>query len=137
MIQDHQVFDLLGRKTFEKAVVKSPLRMLGSFPDEACFYYVVKGTTKTYTEEEQIITNQENGVLLHCGNYLNEFLDSGDYEFCEAVAVHLYPEILKEIYNQDFPDFLVNVEKIKPIKYQTVQASELLKVWRKSDNGMS
>lgn len=127
MIKSYQQFDLFGKKTFEKAVIEPPFRFSAEMSNEACFYYVVNGCTEVIAPTEKITTNTEEGVVMQCGNYFNDYLASQDMGYCEAIAIHLYPEVLKALYDKELPDFLLKVGKIKPFGYEKVEASALLK----------
>ncbi len=127
MIKAYQQFDLYGRKIFEKAIIEPPFRIMAEMPNEACFYYVLTGCANVYTPLEKLTTMSEEGMVMQCGNYLNEYISSSDIQYCEAIAVHLYPEVLKMIYDKEFPDFLLSVKEIKPVKYAKLAASTLLK----------
>ncbi|MFK7920578.1 MAG: helix-turn-helix transcriptional regulator [Bacteroidia bacterium] len=127
MIQAHQQFDLLGKKIFEKAVLQPPFRIPAEMPNEACFYYIVSGCAEVITPMGTITGEANEGIVLKCGNYFNDYLNGVEGEFCEAVAVHFYPEVLKLIYDKDFPDFLLEVENAKPIKLEKIAGSQLLK----------
>jgi len=129
MIKDYRQLDLFGKKAFEKAIMEPPFRFSAEMPNEACFYYLVEGCSSTYTSSGKVKTMSSEGLVLRCGNYFNEYLASNNSSYCEAIAVHFYPDMLKMIYDKDFPDFLVNVEKIKPIRYEKVQTSALLKTY--------
>lgn len=126
MIKAYQQFELLGKKTFEKAVVKPPFRLIAEMPNEACFYYVVSGEAGVLLPTERVDLAAAEGLVLRCGNYLNDYLQSSQYEECEAIAIHLYPEVLKALYDQDFPDFLLDANEIQPLQYDRVRGSALL-----------
>ena len=127
MITKHQQFDLFGKKTFEKAVAKPPYRFIYQMPNEACFFYIVQGCSSIVapTENTMILTNE--GVVMQCGNYMAEVFSDNDAEYCVAIAIHLYPEVLKIIYDKEFPDFLLQMEKVKPLVMEKHKASALLK----------
>lgn len=127
MFKLHRQFDLFEKKVFEKAVLDASIRMVGSFPDEACFFYLVEGSAKVYTPTEKIIKEKQEGLALQCGTYLNEFLCTSEGEYCEAIAIHLYPDVIKNLYDKDFPNFLTQVGKVKPIPYRKYERSSLLK----------
>lgn len=127
MIVQHQNFELLGKPIFEKAVITPPFRIIADMPNEACFYYVIRGSAQTYTPHGLLPTSTEEGIVLQCGTYFNEYLIQPDHNNCEAIAVHFYPEILKKIYDNDFPDFMQQVEKVQPLRYEIVKASTLLR----------
>ncbi len=127
MIRDHQQFELFNRKVFEKAIVKPPFRLIAAMPNEACFYYILSGCTTVVTATERVAIPQADGLVLQCGNYLCEFLVDQEVEYCEAIAIHLYPEVLKTIYDKELPNFLLEVDKIQPVPYQKIPSSTLLK----------
>ena len=45
-------------------------------------------------------------VLLRCGNYFTNAIQKHSAKTCEVYAVHLYPDILKELYKNEFPNFI-------------------------------
>lgn len=127
MIKEYQQFDLLEKKVFEKVILEPPFRLQASMPNDACFYYLVGGSASITTPNEHITTETDEGVVLKCGNYLNDYLSSAEHEYCEAIAVHFYPEVLKGIYEKEFPEFLLEVGKVEPVKYGKIKSSALLK----------
>lgn len=130
MITAYQQFDLFGKKTFEKAVMEAPYRFTYEMPNEACFFYMIAGTCDMLTPSKKAIVETQEGVAMQCGNYLaNIISNDASSNYCEAIAVHFYPEVLKSIYDKDFPDFLANVDKIKPIGVQKHTTSTLLKTY--------
>lgn len=131
MITDHQAFQLAGRKTFERVVGCPPLRVPVTMPDEACFYYVVEGDSRTYTPQGPVRQQASEGLVLRCGNYFTEFLSSRSNRF-EAIAIHLYGDTLRLIYDRDFPDFLAEIDRVQPVHFEHHAASELLTTYVKS-----
>lgn len=126
MIIDHNSFQLSGKQTFERVVGCPPVRLSVRMSNEACFYYIVEGQGRTFTPTGKINQPAHEGLVLKCGNYVTEFLENTDSKQFEAVAVHLYPETLRMIYDKDFPGFLEELDRVRPVEYQTFQASELL-----------
>lgn len=129
MITKHQQFDLFGKKTFEKAEAKSPFRSIYQMPNEACFFYIVQGCSKILAPSTSTMISTNEGVVMQCGNYLAEMFteENQSAEYCIVIAIHLYPETLKMIYDKEFPDFLMQMEKVKPLIMEKHKASELLK----------
>ncbi|MEL6867871.1 MAG: AraC family transcriptional regulator, partial [Bacteroidota bacterium] len=68
----------------------------------------------------------EEGLVMRCGNYLNNFFATEGSTSCEAIAVHFYPDVLKMIYDKELPDFLLHLNKVKPLPITKYQASELM-----------
>ncbi len=128
MIKHYQQLDLFGKKTFEKAVMKPPFRIMTEMPNEACFYYLIRGNSVTYTPSEVIRTTADEGVVLQCGTYFSEhFLQSPNHEDCEALAVHFYPEVLKDVYGAELPGLLQELENVKPLQHLKLKASSSLR----------
>lgn len=127
MIKEYQQFDLFERKIFERAIIEPPFRIMAEMPDEACFYYVVEGRSRVYTPTEKISTITNEGVVMKCGNYLNEYFADNDATYCEAVAIHFPIDVLKVLYDKEFPDFLLNVSKIKPVKFKKYSSESVIK----------
>ncbi|MEM1321496.1 MAG: AraC family transcriptional regulator [Bacteroidota bacterium] len=132
MIKTHQHFELLGKKIFERAVIEPPLRMTAEMPNEACFFYLVKGKSNVIQPTQRVILEAEEGLVLKCGNYLNDYFNAAGADTCEAIAIHFYPEILKLLYDKEFPDFLLEVNKVKPVTYKKVKSSLLMTAYIES-----
>lgn len=128
MIKDYKQFALFGKMTFIKAAIEPPFRVTAHMANEACFYYVISGNATVTTSTQRISTNTSEGLVMQCGNYLNDYLSTAEgMEYCEAIAIHLNPEVLKMIYDKEFPDFLKQVNKVKSIGYQKLKSSQVLK----------
>lgn len=105
MVLEHKRFDLFNKMIFEKAVMVPPFRLPSNMPNEACFLYVLEGSQQTISANEKLILKSKDAILMNCGLYYTEWLTSTDYEKCEAIAVHLYPEVLKKVYENDLELF--------------------------------
>lgn len=133
MIKDYKQIPLFEKKVFEKAYIKPPFRFGVEMPNEACFYYVVSGSAQVLAPTEKIPTATDDGVVMQCGSYFNEYLSTTDnLDYCEAIAIHLYPEVLKSIYSNDFPDFLLETQHVEPLGYVKYQSNSLLKSYIES-----
>ena len=40
-------------------------------------------------------------VVMKCGSYLHKCLKGIDHDVCEAVAIHLYPELFKSLFDEE------------------------------------
>jgi hypothetical protein len=87
-------------------------------PNEACFYYIVEGQSRSYTVTGKVDHPASEGLVLQCGNYVTEFLEQSDSKQFEAIAIHLYPETLRLIYDKDFPNFLEEIDRVQSINYE-------------------
>jgi AraC family transcriptional regulator, exoenzyme S synthesis regulatory protein ExsA len=106
MILDHKQIDLYNKMIFERAVLKAPFTVPNAMPNEACFLYVLEGSQRLHSANHRELLKRKDAVLMKCGMYFGEWLSSSDYVQCEAIAVHLYPEVLKKIYESEIPDFI-------------------------------
>ena len=79
--------------------------------DEACFLYARNGTSNLYGSQGEIRLHSKEGVLMKCGNYLNNWIKQDPEDEYDAVAVHFYPEVLKEVYQNELPSFMKDSDK--------------------------
>ena len=127
MIKHHQNFDLFEKSIFEKVILDPPFMGSSLMPDEACFIYAVRGQAMARSATDSTHFETAEGVVLKCGNYLNEWLKTSEGETCEAIAIHFYPDILKKLYDKELPEFLSKIKKARPVNIEKVRANELLK----------
>ncbi|MEM9921160.1 MAG: helix-turn-helix transcriptional regulator [Bacteroidota bacterium] len=132
MLKAHQQFDLFEKKVFEKAIFEAPLRLTVRMPNDACFYYVVEGNAKVVTPYEEVSVKTQEGLVMQCGNYLNEYFSASQSTHCEAIAIHLYPEVLKMLYDKEFPDFMLHLKKARPIHVAKVKVDSLMRKYMDS-----
>ena len=77
MMIDHRMLNLFGKKIFERAVMKAPFRVPVSMPNEACFYFMVRGRGEVIGSGGSFQSEEENGFVLRCGNCIRLFSPSG------------------------------------------------------------
>lgn len=111
MIHKHQHFDLLGKVVLERVIFTPPLRLQEQLDSETCLLYSVKGNSTLYTSSGQVALKSNNGALMKCGNYFNHWHINADKSQNEAVAIHLYPELIRYVYHDKLPDFLISTDK--------------------------
>jgi len=111
LIISHDTITLFGKKYFERAIVIPPFKNLNQLPNEACFLYVLEGSNNSYSEEEHLILNQGEGVLMKCGNYIYEGTPDSETGKFGILAIHFYPDVLRKVYKNEFPDFLKSNHK--------------------------
>ena len=106
MILNRQHFDINNRCIIEKVIVRTPMRYSRIFPNEACFLHFKSGhlSLASATEKTQITASES--VLLNCGNYFADFIEHSSGGTIEIIAIHLYPDLLKEIYHTENPPSL-------------------------------
>jgi AraC-like DNA-binding protein len=106
MILDRKHFDINNKCAIEKILIKTPVRLDAVFQNEACFTYLKEGEMTCTSPTDNVSIQAEESVLLRCGNYLSNAIRKHPAKTCEVFAVHLYPEILKELYKNEFPTFI-------------------------------
>ncbi len=126
MITEYQQIDWCGKKIFEKAVLQPPFRFFAKMPNEACFFYLQSGEGNVLGPTSKVALRTREGVVMKCGNYFWEMLESEGAQYAHAVAVHFHPDVIKMIYDKEFPDFLINVSRVKPLVLNRYKATELL-----------
>jgi len=126
MILSRQHFDLLDKVVLEHVIFHPPLKADGSMHDEACLLYSINGSSILYGSTEVNGLKPNEGVIMKCGNYINNWLPSEKEEPYEAVAVHFCPEVLKYIYQDELPEFLNAGPKQKSKSIHNVKSDDLL-----------
>lgn len=117
MILTNDIIQFKGMPLFQKTRFQTPVTMQGTLENVACFFYVVEGVMKSVDSRgKHQITNKE-GLAKNCGNYIQTFLGSETAESCEAIAVYLHKDILKEIYKDEVPYFLKKDGNTPPEKF--------------------
>ena len=106
MIISRQNFDLNNKCVIEKLIIKTPFRYGAVFQNEACFLYFKQGQILFSSPTERLEVNSSESVLLNCGNYFADLIQNASSGTCEIYAVHLYPDLLKEIYKNEIPSFI-------------------------------
>lgn len=105
MIISRKNFDLKGRCVVEKLIVDGNHRMVVQFPDEACYLYLRTGRLIVNSNEASTVMAPADGIVLNCGNYLADFIAEKTKIHSEVFAVHLSPDILREIFHDEIPAF--------------------------------
>jgi AraC-like DNA-binding protein len=111
MIVDHRHFEFQGKTLVEKLIIKSPLEQSPVFQNEACFIYFKEGEGIITSPTENIVVENGESVLLKCGSYFAKIINKVGNGICEVFVIHLYPEILKEIYKDEIPDFITSTKQ--------------------------
>jgi AraC-like DNA-binding protein len=106
MIVTRQYFELGNKRVIEKLIIKTPFRFGATFQNEACFVYCKEGRTIVSSPTERLAIDATESVLLNCNNYFTDFIQKAPLATVEVYAVHLYPDLLKEIYKDTLPEFL-------------------------------
>ncbi len=116
MIIDSKIINFRGKPLFQKAKFKTPMDMEGAIQDFACFFYMVKGNMLSYDSRGVNKIGEKEAIIKNCNNYVQRYTPSTNSEECEAIAVYLYPEVLKDIYKNEIPSFLNHNDIPQPKK---------------------
>jgi AraC family transcriptional regulator, exoenzyme S synthesis regulatory protein ExsA len=106
MILSHQKFDYKNKCLIEKIIIQAPFRFSTNFHDEACFIYYFEGKAKINSSVEQQEIEPKESVLLKCGTYFADLLKYSHAGKYEILVFHLYPDLLRNIYSDEIPDFI-------------------------------
>lgn len=107
MTQDHKSFKYKDFTIVEKLTVSTPLKYEAIFQDKGCFIYFKNGNTKLLSSEHNTEIKGKEAVLLKCGSNFLEILQNNTNEELETIVIHLFPELLKEIYKNEIPTAIV------------------------------
>ena len=116
MMIDSKVIPFKGMPLFHKARFKAPFDMQGAIEEFACFFYVVEGNMLSYDSRGMNKLSEKEAIIKNCNHYIQRYIPSDGSEECEAIAVYLYPELLKIIYKNEVPSFLKHKSAPKPKK---------------------
>jgi len=108
MILKHQKITLFEENVFERLVVKPPFKIAHFNYKNACFLYVLEGSSNSYSEEGKTILNENEGVSFRCENFITKLNSNSKTGTCEILAIHFYPEVIKRIYQYEIPEFRTN-----------------------------
>lgn len=126
MILSHQHFDLLEKVVLEHVIFHPPIKANATMEDEACLLYSINARSILYGESETNGLNPNEGVIMKCGSYINNWLPSNNEEPYEAVGIHFCPEVLRFVYEDKLPDFLKMGPKQKTNSIHKLKTNELL-----------
>ena len=132
MIHKHQHFDLLGKIVLQRVIFTPPLKLHEKLDSEACLLYSIKGNSTLYDPFEKYSIKPETGILMKCGNYFNHWHLNRDNSNNEAVAIHLYPDLIKHVYKNKLPDFLISEKQPQPLALAVLDQKKLLKPYIES-----
>ena len=106
MIVNRKHFDLRGKCIIEKLSIETPGRIAVEFHNEACYIFVRQGDALIKGSDSITQLNSKNGIALNCGNYFADFVHAQSENPSEIFAIHLYPELLREIFRTEIPSFV-------------------------------
>ncbi|MEL6676272.1 MAG: AraC family transcriptional regulator [Bacteroidota bacterium] len=132
MMLSHQHFDLLDKIVLERVVFQPPFRADSTMQNEACFMHVLEGRSRLFTPEHQYDLTSRDSLVMKCGSYLNRWFANPDDRPNEAILVHLYPDVLEEVYAEGWPDFFDRGKKIASHPVEKVATSQMIQTFIQS-----
>ncbi len=120
MIQDYDVISCKGLPLFEKARIKAPFSYSTQLEERACFFYVLDGSYETIDPFGTVVLDSKEALIKRCGQHISKYIKTPEKGQCEAVVIYFYPEIIKEAYKNEIPDFLTDSKKaLPPIRFSS------------------
>ncbi len=130
MILKRETLQYKGQVLIEKVNIQPPFRHRVIFQQEGCFIYVNGAVSKFHSQEEQLSVASKEAVLLKCGPYFVDWLRQINEKPIEVFAVHLYPDVLRDLYSRELPS-QVNFRK-RPGRIKKVIPGEIFSMFIKS-----
>jgi len=95
-----------GRPLFQTAKMQSSIGLKNSLLDVACFFYVLNGQCQFIEANGSHLIKKEEGLVKSCGNFISSYLEDDKGNDFEAIVIYLYPDLIKEIFNNSDFDFI-------------------------------
>lgn len=113
-----------GMPLFQRARFTGSFVGQGKLENMACFFYMVEGTMMSFDTRGVHQISEKEAMMKQCGNYIQKYVAPENKEYCEAIAVYMHPELLKEIYKDEVPSFLKEEKNPMPKKFISDQLIE-------------
>ena len=76
------------------------------FQNRGCFIYFKEQGPRLLSAETNAQVQGEEAVLLNCGSHFLEILKEKENEEIHTIVIHMYPEILKNLYIEELPSII-------------------------------
>ncbi len=119
MILNQNTLHLYGEKLFERARITPPFKRANHLSNEACFLFFSEGGNTHYSQSESLTVSTGDGILMKCGNFFFDLVPDESSGNAEMLAVHFFPEVLKQIFKTAPPPFLVQPKNKATELYMT------------------
>lgn len=126
MILKRQHFDLMGKVVFEKATFHPPMKNSDLMVNEACFVFNQKGFVQVHGSYQNIQVESGESILMKCGNFVSNWKETSLATPSEAIIVHFFPDVLKWIYQDDLPMFLIPQKKKPTLTLSKLNSNRLI-----------
>ena len=119
MLLNQNILHLYGEKLFERARVTPPFKRANHLSNEACLLFFSEGGNNHYSQSEAVTVTTGEGILMKCGNFFFDLVPDKSTGNTEMIAVHFFPKVLKQIFRNDLPKFIVESQKSVSKLYMT------------------
>lgn len=126
MILKHQHFDLKGKLAFERVTFQPPMKNSDLMVNEACFVYNQKGFVQLHGSYQNAYFESGESILMKCGNYVSHWKKTPLAAPSEAIIIHFYPDVLKWIYQDDLPMYLLPQKKDSALTLSKLKSNRLI-----------
>lgn len=124
MITARSTFKYRNQVLIEKIRLLPPFRYEAVFQNSGCFIYFKEQAPRLLSSESNIKIKSKEAVLLKCGNHFLDLLKETDNQEVEVIVVHLFPEVLRELYIGELPGIINKQTKNK--RSQVVASSDII-----------
>ncbi len=128
MIRKTHSFEYKGKVLVERAIIQPPITHERVFQNQGCFMYIKNTSANVHSSLEKLKVESREAVLFQCDTFFVEFLKN-DKEV-EVIAFHLYPDVLKQIYEKELPTKII--EDAFNVKAKKIVDSEIISEFIKS-----
>lgn len=126
MILQRDHFDLVDKTIIERVIFQPPFKAHTPLQEEACFLHVIRGKSRLYVPTQQVDLKATDNLVMKCGSYLNHWFKTEDEKPNEAILIHIYPEVLKLIYDDELPDFFASTTKKPTAPIEKLKINEMI-----------
>jgi len=130
MILSRSTFEYRTQVLIEKIRIQTPYRYEAVFQNSGCFIHFKEKGPKMLAAEDNVQVKSHEAVLLKCGTHFLELLKETDNEEVEVMVVHLFPELLKELYIGELPAIIEKQSQRK--RSEVVASSDVIAEFVKS-----
>ncbi|MEL6850636.1 MAG: AraC family transcriptional regulator [Bacteroidota bacterium] len=103
MIVSRKQFEIQGKPVLGKLIFRPPFKGSDSFKQEARLVHVVRGQSRLYAPRDQYQLTTGDTILMRCENFVNNWLEVGDEDPNEIVVMHIYEDVLAQVYGDHIP----------------------------------
>ncbi|MFT5824502.1 MAG: AraC-like DNA-binding protein, partial [Crocinitomix sp.] len=127
MILNQNTLYLYGEKLFERASITPPFKRANHLSNEACLLFFPEGGNTHYSQSESLTVTTGDGILMKCGNFFFDLIPDEESGNTEMMAIHFFPKVLKQIFENNPPKFLAESVDSDSNEYMTpINGNEVL-----------